>query len=406
MKFDIVVWGATSFVGQLVAEYLVEHYVKKGELNIAFAGRNKQKLESLAHKLNVPTLPILIGEAQDETFLTELAKQTKLIISTVGPYALYGEPLIKACVEQGIDYCDLTGEPQWIWLMLQRYEAAAKASGARIMHCCGFDSIPSDLGVLKLQQLAMQTHSQPCQQIHYRFKNSKGGISGGTFASMLTALEQIGKDKKQARVLKTPYSLMSEKVDNMPYQTAVKGLEKDPVSGQYLAPFIMASINTKIVHRTNSLLGMPWGKDFLYDEAMQLGAGFKGWRKGIALVSGLLTFGVLASFSFTRSILQRYIVPKPGQGPTMDTVKNGFFNVELYGSTANGGKVTLKVTGQGDPGYGSTCQMISETAILLLQKTPEQTGVGFITPASGLGLDLVDRLQKHAQVTFTQLSVD
>lgn len=400
MKFDIVLWGATSFVGQLVAEYLIKNYYITGQLSIAFAGRDKQKLDDLCANLNVKQLPILVGDAKDESFLTGLTQQTKLVISTVGPYELYGEPLIKACVAQGIDYLDLTGEPQWIWRMLQRYEAQACETGARIMHCCGFDSIPSDLGVLSLQHFAKQQYGETCEQIQYRFGRSKGGFSGGTIASMLTALEQIGKDKSKARALKTPYSLLSNKPEGMPYQKSVKSLTKDPITGQYLVPFVMASINTKVVHRTNELLGFAWGKSFLYDEAMQLGTGVSGWRKGLVFMFGLTAFGLMASFSLTRTLLAKFLLPKPGEGPSEDIIKNGFFNIDLTGQSKKGHNIRLKISGQGDPGYGSTCKMISETAVLLLQTPRTETGVGFITPASGLGLALVERLKQKAQMRF------
>lgn len=399
MKYDIVIWGASSFVGKLVAEHLSKNASES--LSIALGGRNSSKLAAVNQQYCDNKWPILVGDADDSEFLTDMAASTKLIISTVGPYALYGEPLIKACVEQGIDYCDLTGEPQWIWQMLQNYEQQAKATGARIIHCCGFDSIPSDLGVLQLQHLTHQAYGVYCDQIHYRFNKTKGGFSGGTVASMLNAIKQIRRDPKQARVLKTPYALLPEKPQNLPYQASVKTLAKDPISGCYLAPFIMASINTKIVHRTNYLLNYPWRTDFLYDEAMQYDANFNGWRKAVTLVSGLTLFGLAASFAWPRALLERYILPKPGQGPSQDVVKQGFFELELIGHVKGQRKVKLGLTGQGDPGYGSTCQMIAETACLLLGTKKNQ--VGFLTPAAALGLDLVERLQQRAGLSFSPL---
>lgn len=401
MKYDIIVWGASSFVGKLVAEYLTQAYGDSH--NIALAGRNKAKLEAVNRDHCQSKWPIIIGDAQDSGFLGTLTQSTKLVISTVGPYALYGEPLVKACVDHGIDYCDLTGEPQWIWQMLTNYEDKAKQTGARILHCCGFDSIPSDLGVYHLQQVARDQEDTYCDQIRYRFKASKGGFSGGTVASMLNAIKQITTDKTKARILKTPYALVTNKPDNLPYQKAVKGLEKDPHSGQYLVPFIMASINTKVVHRTNFLLGYPWQAAFLYDESMQVGKGLKGWLKGAGLVSGLGLFALSASFSFTRTLLEKYLVPKPGEGPNDDLVKNGFFKVELTGQLSNGKMLTTQVTGQGDPGYGSTCKMISETACLLLETDKADTGVGFLTPAAALGNSLIERLESNAEINFTLL---
>lgn len=400
MTYDIVIWGASSFVGKLVAEYLTANY--SDTHNIALAGRSGSKLNDVNKDYCEDRWPILVGDANDELFLNEMVGQAKLVISTVGPYALYGESLIKSCVEAGIDYCDLTGEPQWIWQMLQNYEQQAQQTGARILHCCGFDSIPSDMGVYQLQKLATEQTGQPCHQIHYRFKASKGGFSGGTVASMLNAIKQISEDKAKARLLKTPYALISKKPKNMPYQHAVKRFSKDAQTGHYLAPFIMASINTKVVHRTNYLLGYPWKTDFLYDEAMQFEPNISGRLQALKLVLGLGLFGLFASFPFTRRILEKYIVPKPGEGPSQDVVKQGFFEVELIGKYNDHKEISLTVSGKGDPGYGSTCQMISETANLLLSSSREKTGVGFLTPAAALGSDLIDKLEQNAQVTFAQ----
>ncbi len=401
MKYDIVVWGASSFVGKLVAEYLTEKY--HDQYNIALAGRDERKLNKVNEQYCQSKWPILTGNAKDPEFLKQLTEQTQLVISTVGPYALYGEELVKACVEQGIDYCDLTGEPQWIWQMLKSYEQQAQQTGARILHCCGFDSIPSDLGVFHLQQLAKQQLGSYCEQVHYRFKASKGGFSGGTVASMLNAIKQISKDKTKARLLKTPYALLSEKPDSLPYQQAVKSLEKASDSGHYLAPFIMASINTKIVHRTNYLLGYPWQYSFLYDESMQFSSGAKGWFKAFSLVAGLSVFALAASFTTTRNLLEKYVVPKPGEGPSEALVKNGFFKLELIGKLNNTEQLRVQLTGQGDPGYGSTCKMISETACLLLSTDKSTTGVGFLTPAAALGEALVERLEQNADIEFKQI---
>lgn len=400
MNYDIVIWGATSFVGQLVAERLLNTYGKDQGVSIAFAGRSKEKLEQLKRSLHSPDVPILVGDAKDETFIAGLVASTKVVISTVGPYALYGETLVKACCEQGKDYCDLTGEPQWIAQMLHKYENLANTNGARIINCCGFDSIPSDLGVFWMQQQAKQDFGEYLQQIRYQFRASKGGVSGGTIASMVNAIKSIKENPQLAKSFKTPYALLKNKPVELPFQPNVRSVKKDPESGTYLAPFVMASINTKIVHRTNYLDEYQWGKDFLYDEAMCMGKGIKGWYRATWLTLGLGMFALAASYGWSRGLLEKFILPKPGEGPERELVDNGYFNVRMHGQTAQGQKLAIRVKGQGDPGYGSTCKMISEVAWLLLESNQHKGKCGFLTPAFAFEHKLVERLQQRADFTF------
>lgn len=400
MNYDIVIWGATSFVGQLVAERLLNTYGKDQGVSIAFAGRSKDKLEQLKRSLHSPDVPILVGDAKDETFIAGLVASTKVVISTVGPYALYGETLVKACCEQGKDYCDLTGEPQWIAQMLHKYENLANTTGARIINCCGFDSIPSDLGVFWMQQQAKQDFGEYLQQIRYQFRASKGGVSGGTIASMVNAIKSIKENPQLAKSFKTPYALLKNKPVELPFQPNVRSVKKDPESGTYLAPFVMASINTKIVHRTNYLNEYQWGKDFLYDEAMCMGKGIRGWYRATWLTLGLGMFALAASYGWSRGLLEKFILPKPGEGPERELVDNGYFNVRMHGQTAQGQKFAIRVKGQGDPGYGSTCKMISEVAWLLLESNQHKGKCGFLTPAFAFEHKLVERLQHRADFTF------
>ncbi len=400
MNYDIVIWGATSFVGQLVAERLLNTYGKDQGVSIAFAGRSKDKLEQLKRSLHSPDVPILVGDAKDETFIAGLVASTKVVISTVGPYALYGETLVKACCEQGKDYCDLTGEPQWIAQMLHKYENLANTTGARIINCCGFDSIPSDLGVFWMQQQAKQDFGEYLQQIRYQFRASKGGVSGGTIASMVNAIKSIKENPQLAKSFKTPYALLKNKPVELPFQPNVRSVKKDPESGTYLAPFVMASINTKIVHRTNYLNEYQWGKDFLYDEAMCMGKGIRGWYRATWLTLGLGMFALAASYGWSRGLLEKFILPKPGEGPERELVDNGYFNVRMHGQTAQGQKFAIRVKGQGDPGYGSTCKMISEVAWLLLESNQHKGKCGFLTPAFAFEHKLVERLQQRADFTF------
>lgn len=405
MKFDLILWGATSFVGQLVAARLVAKYGDKLKGRIAFAGRDVNKLRALKTKLKF-NAEILVGDAADPVFISALVKQTRLVISTVGPYALYGENLVKACAEQGKDYCDLTGEPQWIRLMLEKYEAVAQQNNARILHSCGFDSVPSDLGVYYLQDKSLTLFDEPCERIRYQFRKSKGGISGGTYASLLNAVQSIKNNKDEARKFKTPYALMLEKPADLPFQKSVSGVASNKPENGFLAPFVMASINTKIVHRTNYLLNYKWGKQFLYDESMFMGTGFRGLFKASLTTLGLGVFMVLASFKPTQSLLKSIFLPAPGEGPNDDVIKNGFFNVRLVGSLKSGKKIELTVFGKGDPGYGSTCKMITEIAMFLLETDKLTTGTGFLTPAAALQKNGLKRLEDKAGLQFRFLSLD
>jgi len=400
MHYDIIIWGATSFVGQYINEYFVKGENSNTDLKIALAGRDLEKLQHLRSELNNPDIELFVGDAHDEDFLNSLISKTRLILSTVGPYGLYGETLLKVCVEQGKDYCDLTGEPQWIRAMLDKYEQRALETGARILHCAGFDSIPSDLGVLFLQQKSQELYGSPCKQIRYRFRASKGGISGGTIASVVNALQSIKRHPQQARILKTPYALIKNKSNSLPYQKSVNSVVKDRQTGEFLAPFVMASINTKVVHRTQYLMSYPWGESFLYDESMVMGKGLKGGLKATILTSGLALFAVACSFDWSRRLLQRFVLAKPGEGPDEFLVRNGFFNIQLIGHHKSKKRLFVRITGKGDPGYGSTSKMISETATLLLATNKESTGVGFLTPAAALGHGLIQHLSDHAELNF------
>lgn len=405
MKFDLVIWGATSFVGQYIAERFVKNYGDDLKGRIAFAGRDLKKLKALKTKLKY-NAELIVGDAHDEVFINKLVKQTKLVVSTVGPYALYGEFVVKACAELGRDYVDLTGEPQWIRLMLEKYEDVAKANKARIIHCCGFDSVPSDMGVYYLQTKCKTLYKEPCEEIRYQFRKSKGGISGGTYASLLNAIKSIREVPEEAKKFKTPYALMLDKPAGLPFQKSVNGIAKNTLGRGYLAPFVMSSINTKVVHRSNYLLDYPWGKSFLYDESMYMGSGSKGFFRSLTLTIGLSGFLLMAAFGPTRRLLEKFFIPAPGEGPEEEIVRSGFFNVLLAGRTKSGRKVELTLYGKGDPGYGSTSRMISEIAILLLEMDPKETGVGFLTPSAALKTKGLNRLEEKAGIQFRFQQID
>ena len=269
----LTLFGATSFVGQILTRYLFEQYGRSGALRLAIAGRSEPKLVALRDSLGqrAAKLPILVADADDSDALRAMCTGTRVVVSTVGPYALHGEPLVRICAETGTDYCDLTGEVQWIRRMIERYEARARESGARIVHCCGFDSIPSDMGVFFLQQLAMQRFAQPCTRVKMRVKAMRGGMSGGTSASLLNVVKEAAADPALRRELADPYSLCPPSDTRPARQPAVSLARYDDDFHTWIAPFVMAAINTRIVHRSNALSEHVYGSAFRYDEAMLTG---------------------------------------------------------------------------------------------------------------------------------------
>lgn len=394
--FDILLYGATSFVGKIMVTYLAS--LPQGDFSWAIAGRDEQKLQALKAEHNLPELDYFVADASDETALTDLCEKTRVIISTVGPYALFGETLVKVCAQTGTDYCDLTGEPQWIKSMLDKYEAQAKASGARIINSSGFDSIPSDLGVYLSQRLAIEKTGKPASQIKMRVYKLKGGASGGTIASMLNVLKEASDNPSLRKLLVNPYMLCG---DNHPFHLRQKNHKKaeyDSTLGIWTMPFVMAAINERIVHRTNLLLNERYGKDFKYDEAMSSKTASTAWITTL----GLGAFVGAASFAPVRSFLANYVLPKPGEGPSPSEQENGMFDMRFYATLENGQTQVVQVTGDKDPGYGSTAKMLSQAALCLAKETPDLPG-GFWTPAAAMGESLITRLADHAGVIAQEM---
>lgn len=401
-RFDLIVFGATSFVGEILCRYLVGRHGTDGPLRWAIAGRSRSKLDAVAHSTGAKVEQI-VADAADESAMADLVAATKVVVSTVGPYALYGSPLVAAAARAGTDYCDLTGEPQWMQRMIDAHQAEAQQSGARIVHTCGFDSIPSDLGVWFTQQQASERLGEPCTRIAMRVKAMKGGASGGTVASLMNVVEETSRDPGLRKVLTNPYALAPAGMRSGPRQANVALPEHDEVSGEWLAPFIMASINTRVVFRSHALLGQPWGADFRYDEAMMMGSGIGGALKASVLAGGLGGFMALASVGPVRSLLNQYVLPKPGEGPSPAEQAAGFFDIRMYGATAGGRTITTKITGDRDPGYGSTGKMLGEAAVCLLELDRAEVGGGFWTPSTSMGQALLDRLTAHAGLSFEVL---
>ncbi|WP_397585125.1 saccharopine dehydrogenase family protein [Sphingorhabdus sp.] len=401
-KFDIIVYGATSFVGQIITRYMHTQFAD-GSIVWAIAGRSRTKLQQVSDTIGLSGIEMIVADSVDEGSLRQMCAQTKVVMSTVGPYALYGELLVRVCATTGTDYCDLTGEPQWIRKMQLRHEADAVKSGARILHCCGFDSIPSDLGVHFLQRNALEQFGQTCDRITMRVANMKGGASGGTIASMINMVKEAVSDADLRLELKDPYSLCPPDHSFFVQQPDVK-IAYDNVYGGWIAPFVMAGINTRIVHRSNALSHNSYGAEFTYEEAVATGQGAKGKRMARATSWGVNALMIGLAVPPIRWLLESFVLPKPGEGPTEKAQLEGGFDIVFLGSTAQGENIRCRVTGDRDPGYGSTAKMLSQASACLAKDVRDTVAGGFWTPATILGDRLIDRLKAHAGLTFEKLS--
>lgn len=383
-EFGITVYGATGYTGRLICEYLHSRYGVDGEVKWAMAGRSRAKLEAVRDEMGIPaSVPLVIADAKDLSSIKAMVVNTKVILTTVGPYQLYGSDLVGQCAAAGTDYVDLCGEPGWMHQMIAQHQYAAKQSGARILFSCGFDSIPFDLGVLFLQEAAQQRFGAPVARVKGRVRVMKGGFSGGTLASLKATLASAAKQPELVKVLQDPFAL-TEGVTG-PQQPPGSVPQYDEDLGSWSAPFVMATINTKNVHRTNFLLNHAFGHDFVYDEMLFTGPGEKGEAAAKA---------VAADRSMAKSELQ------PGDGPTKEERENGSYDVLFAGINKNGEMVKASVQGDRDPGYGSTSKMIAESAVCLL-KNPKAASGGIWTPGAALGKLLIARLEKNAGLSFT-----
>jgi len=378
-EFDVIVYGATGYTGRLVAEYLKD----KAGLKWAMAGRSADKLAEVRDLIGAAAdTPLIVADASNAASLDDMVKRAKVVLTTVGPYQLYGNELVAACVANGTDYTDLCGEPAWMRQKIDQHDDAAKASGARIVFSAGFDSIPFDLGVLMLQKHCIEKFGAPAPRVKGRVRAMKGTFSGGTAASLKATMAAAGKDPAVIGYLTNPFSL-SDDFDGPPQPPGNKP-EYDESLGSWATNFVMAPINTKNVHRTNHLLGNVYGADFVYDEMMLTGPGEQG--------------EVIAKHVASTPMMGGADDPKPGEGPTKEERDTGFYDVLFVAEYPDGRTARLSVKGDRDPGYGSTSKMISETAMALC----EHDGPGGVTtPGAALGERLVDRLQKNAGLSFT-----
>ena len=384
-EFDIMVYGATGFTGQLVAEYLAQHYVGKTDPKWAMAGRNLEKLASVRDAIGAPADTALIqADASDPASLKAMVDQTKSMLTTVGPYQLYGSALVAACAASGTDYLDLCGEPVWMRQMIDAHQASAQSSGARIVFSCGFDSLPFELGVFFCQETAKKALGAPVSRVKGRVRAMKGTFSGGTAASAKATFAAAAKDLSLVALLKNPF-VLTPGFEGPKQPPGNKPLFDQDLDA-WTAPFVMATINTRNVHRSNLLMGFPYGKDFVYDEMVLTGPGEKGEADAKRVVAANAEKAGPGG-------------PKPGEGPSKEERENGLYDLLFIGMGEGGRQVRIAVRGDRDPGYGSTSKMISECAICLLRDTPEVLG-GIWTPGAAMGNRLMKRLVDHAGLTF------
>ena len=395
-KFDIIIWGASSFTGKLVTEYIFNKY-GSSKIKWAIAGRNLDKLERIRSEVADKNIPIFIADSFDEDSLSKFVKKTNVVCSTVGPYSLYGTKLVKLCVENNTNYCDITGEAHWIRTIIDSFHEKAKSKKIKIVNSCGFDSIPSDMGVYFVQNEIKKVYKNYARSIKMRVAGIRGGISGGTYGSINNLLKEAYADKSVFKVLNNPYGLNPKHKMVGSDKKDLRKIIFDKESNSWIYPFIMAGINTKIVRRSNALSNFQYGKDFRYEEAMMSGRGISGFLKAILAIFPLAMVSLNPN-SFLKKIVNSYM-PKPGEGPGIDKRKNGFYNLRFYITIDEKRKAFAKVIGDSDPGYGSTSKMLAESALCLaFDKLPEKYGV--LTPSVAMGDSLLKRLQNNAGIDF------
>jgi short subunit dehydrogenase-like uncharacterized protein len=400
-EFDIIVFGATGFVGKLTADYLARH--APDGVAIALAGRSQARLEGVRSEVGgrAGDWPLVIADSTDAAAMQSLAERARVVATTVGPYRQYGLPLVEACANAGTDYVDLTGEVLFIRETIDRFHKAAQASGARIVHSCGFDSIPSDLGVFLLHQAASADEAGDLEETTYAVIALKGRPSGGTIASMKGMIDDVRADPELRRVAEHPYALSPERAaePDLGPESDVRSPVHDPALGTWLAPFVMAAINTRVVRRSNALLDWAYGRRFRYREVMATGPGITGRAKALALAGGIGALVGAIGFRPSRALLDRFL-PAPGEGPSERARARGFFTIDIHTRTSTGRHYVCHVAAPGDPGYAATSVMLGESALCLAldrERLPPRAGI--LTPATAMGTALADRL-RHAGQTY------
>ena len=400
-QYDVLVWGATGVAGRLVAEHLTDRYTP-AELTLALGGRSEDRLAAVAETLtdtgsDWDELPLVLGDATDPDRLREIAEQTAVVCTTVGPYTTYGSEMVAACAATGTDYCDLTGEVNWVREMVDRYHETAVANDARIVNSCGFDSVPTDLGTALVQAHALDTFDAPCDVVRVYLETIDGGVSGGTLASFAELFDEVSSDPIARQTLANPYSLApSGERDGVDpgEQTTPRW---DSLRGEWTGPSPMAVVNERVVRRSNALLDYPWGREFRCTESIPTGDGVGGAAAATGISAGMGLATAALSVDPVREAVREYVFPDQGEGPSLEETKQGQFRVGVLGrGTAPDGGFVVEATFGTDrgPGYGATAQMLGESAMALLRDdTDSPLSGGVLTPASGIGTPLADRLR-------------
>ncbi|MCU0263285.1 MAG: saccharopine dehydrogenase NADP-binding domain-containing protein [Candidatus Nanopelagicales bacterium] len=400
-EYDVVLYGATGFTGHLVAERLLER-APEGT-RIALAGRSLAKLGAVRDALgpDAAQWPLILADSANKSTMTKLARSTVAVATTVGPFARYGLPLVEACARAGTHYADINGEVLFMRSAIDDYHEMAQASGARIVLACGFDSLPSDLGVLVLHEAAGELGATTLVVTDMR-----GGASGGTLATMRLVAEEVRADPAARAVVVDPYALSPDRdaepdrvdPDYDDDESDLTGAVQDPALG-WLGPFVMAQMNTRVVRRTNALLGYPYSPAFRYREAIGFGRGVSARAKATGLGAGMGALGAALGFGPTRSGIAM-VLPKPGEGPSAEDRAAGHFTMQIHGEGLDGQRYMATVAAEGDPGYAATSLMLAEAVLFLASGSPELPDrFGVLTPATGLGLPMVQRL-RAAGMTF------
>jgi short subunit dehydrogenase-like uncharacterized protein len=391
---DVVLFGATGFVGKLTAEYLAR--AAPDGARVGLAGRSQAKLEAVRDGLGArgADWPLIVADATDGAALADLAARTTAVATTVGPYRWHGMPLVEACAAAGTHYADLTGEPLFMRETVERLDAPARTSGARIVHTCGFDSIPSDIGVLVLHRAVGELTDTTLV-----VRRIKGGVSGGTLASLKGTVDDVRKDRSLVKILGDPYALSPDRgaEPQLGKERDLRGAEHSDELDTWFGPFVMASVNTRVVRRSNALQDWAYGRRFRYREVMDFGGGVVGRAKALGMGAGMATLAGGLALPPSRFILDR-VLPDPGEGPKEDLVRRGFFAIEIHARSPAGERHVCRVEAQGDPGYGATSVMLGESVLCLAldcDELPDRAGV--LTPATAMGSVLADRLRAAGQ---------
>lgn len=387
-EFDIVVWGATGFTGKLVTAYLWEKY-GNNNFRWAIAGRDEKKLKEVSAEFGLKAIPFVLADSFDLESLKKMAGQTKVVCTTVGPYIKYGDGLVRACIEEGTHYCDLTGEVPWMKKIIDLYHEKAGVKKLKIVHACGFDSIPSDIGVRKIQQEFFKKYGYYAGKVSTRITDISGGLSGGTYSSMMNMMEMARKDADFRRIVSNMYALNPDPDYAGADKKEFKSVRRDILTDSWLCPFIMAGINTKIVRRSHALEGFRYGENFSYEEAMVCGKGVKGRLRAIIFLLGLGMLMKAKSGSFLKKIIDRKM-PHPGDGPDKKTREAGYFRFLIFAEGKGSDRIVLAVQGYKDPGYGSTSSMLAESALSLLEGETLPQIYGVLTPSVAMG-DILER---------------